>query len=145
MLKGEKVAQREGDNKAWWAVLIILLLFCIGILAGILVTRLVIRNNENDVIDDNTELDVAKKVCSKIEKEYVNISKENLGELVDEFEEVVGGGNEFKASELANCYVILRDFYQQGGNEEKTLYYDGILDEILPQDDRDLEELMGEE
>ena len=126
--------EKKHSSKLMLGVLFVLAFIIVGLIVAIIATSL--------KHDDEVDLD-ATKICREIEEKHAEVSQDSLRELISKFETAVSDEKEPEV-DFTNCYIILRDFYQRDDNEERVLYYEDILDKILPKDNRSIDELMRE-
>ena len=139
MAAEENSAQREDKSrKVWLVTFIVLAILGISLLAAVVTVWFL---GFNSVSASET----AEDICYTIKQEYTSNSQESLSGLVESFDGAVRNENKVNDYNLETCYVIARDFYMRNNSEDKALYYEKILDEILPKDDRAMEEIMEAE
>ncbi len=134
--EGDVIRNDDKGHKVWFIVFVVFSILGMCLLVAIIVVWFLGHNN-------TPVTEMAEDICHKMEQVYVGgNSQDSLRELVEEFDEAVRSGNRSNDYDLGTCYIITRDFYVRNADEEKVLYYEGILDEILVDDDRTMEEIM---
>lgn len=148
-MEEEGTAKRHLSNNILLGILAALILLIIGLIIGIVVVKNTGGNSSDQTSSQVTEqphsanYNSAAEVCEVIKQGADNSTGEDYQAAVEEFNALSHNPDVDKNPDFEGCYVSLRRYYSDLGDEDTANYYDEIVRSMVSEEEqRETEELL---